>query len=56
MDMRVTFDHHQLINFNGSTLTNPTQVVAFQVDQHDVLGPLLGMGHQFGRQRSILIG
>ncbi len=35
-------------------LGHPADVVAPQVDEHDVLGPLLGVGEQLLGQRAVL--
>ena len=39
--------HHQLRHLHRTDFGNAPHVVAPQVDQHHVLGPLLGIGQQF---------
>ena len=46
--MGVTLEHHQLFHLFGAELHDPPDVVAGQVDQHDVLGALLGMFRELG--------
>src|SRR5690606_11417241 len=43
----VGLHHHQLIHAHAAGPADPAQVVAFQVDQHHVFGPFLGMADQF---------
>ena len=47
-DVRITFDRHQLVDFDAADRGDPADVVAAQVDQHDVLGALFGVGEQIG--------
>ena len=42
-DVRVGLDHHQLVDADRAVLADPAEVVAAEVDQHHVLGPLLGV-------------
>src|SRR5205085_2794090 len=39
-DVAVTFDHHDVAQFDRAELSHATDVVPRQVDQHHVLGPL----------------
>src|SRR6202011_5645108 len=41
MYMRVRLDGHELINAHGAWLADPAEVIALEVDQHDVLRGLL---------------
>src|SRR5882724_12906245 len=51
---RVTFDRHEPRYADGATCTHPTEVVAYQVDDHEVLRPRLGRcGERFGEARVI---
>jgi hypothetical protein len=49
-DVAVALEGHQLVDLSGAELDHPAHVVAGQVDQHDVLGPLLGVLDQLGGQ------
>ena len=42
---------HELIDVHGARFADAAEVVAFQVDQHDVLGALLRVGVQLAGQR-----
>ena len=42
-DVAVALQRHQLVDRLGAELDHPAHVVAGQVDQHHVLGPLLGV-------------
>ena len=45
-DVGVALDHHQLGHLDAARLADPAQVIAAQVHQHHVFGPLLGIGQQ----------
>ena len=45
-DMAVTFNNQQIAYLNGSTFGHPAYIVSSQVNQHQVLGPLLGISEQ----------
>ena len=45
----------ELRHLDGARLADPAQVVAAQVDQHHVLGPLLRVGQQLGGQPGVLV-
>ena len=49
-DVRVALDHHALGNLDGPGRRDPADVVAPEVDQHHVLGALLGIGEQLLRR------
>jgi hypothetical protein len=51
----VALDGHHVAELDRARLGHPADVVAAQVHQHDVLGPLLGVGQQFGLQRLVLL-
>jgi hypothetical protein len=44
--MRVALDHHQLRHMHRAVLADAPQVVASQIDQHDMLGAFLLIGEQ----------
>src|SRR5260370_885523 len=48
--VRITLDREEFRYAYAAKLADPAQVVAAQVDQHNVLGALLGIGAQFGLQ------
>ncbi len=56
LHVRVLLDHHLLVHLHGPVAADPPQVVAPQVEQHDVLGPLLLVGQQLFGQRRVLRG
>ena len=47
-DVAVALDHHHVGDLDRAELGDAADVVAAQVDEHDVLGPFLGVGQQFG--------
>ena len=52
-DVRVGLDHHQLVDLDRAVLADAAEVVAAEVDQHHVLGPLLGVvDERSARRRS----
>ena len=51
-DVAVALDRHEVDDLDRARPADPAQVVAAQVDQHQVLGPLLGVGEQLGGQRA----
>ena len=55
-DVAVALDDHQVFHLHGAEIAHPADVIARQVDQHDVLGPFLGVGQQFGFVRLVLFG
>ena len=54
--MRVAFDGHQVGDLYGPHLGHPAQVVAPQVHQHHVLGPLFLAGAQLGLHPLVVLG
>ena len=44
----------QILHRNRPELGNPAEVVALEIDQHDVFGALLRVRNEFGEQRPIL--
>ena len=53
-DVRVPLDLHDVRELDRAVIGDPADIVATQVHEHDVLGPLLGIGEQFLGQRAIL--
>ena len=51
--MAVALDPHEIDDVDGAGGADPADVVARQVDEHDVLGPLLGVGPQLGRELGV---
>ena len=43
------------VSFDRAVAGHAAHVVAAQVDQHDVLGPLLGIGQQFLGQPAVFL-
>ena len=43
MHMRVALEHHQLVDLDGPRTTYASKIVAFEIDQHYVLGAFLRM-------------
>ena len=54
-DVAVALDRHELDDLDGARRAHPAEVVAAEVDQHQVLGPLLGVGEQLGAERGVLL-
>ena len=52
----VALHRGELRHLDGARYADPAEVVAGQVDEHDVFGPLLRVGHQVGRERGVLVG
>ena len=55
-DVAVALDLHVLADGHRPGPGHPAQVVAAEVDQHDVLGPLLGVGLELLGEQGILAG
>ena len=49
----VPLDEHQVLHANAAELADAPDIVAAQVDQHDVLGDLLLVGAQIGLHRAV---
>ncbi len=45
-DVAVALDRHEVDDLDAAGLADPAEVVAAEVDEHQVLGALLGVGHQ----------
>ena len=55
MHVRVTFDRHEFVDLDRARHADAAQVVAFQIDQHDVLGALLGMLDELAHARGFVV-
>ncbi len=55
-DVREAFDDDANGNFDGAGLRDAPDVVAGEVDEHDVLGELLRIGEELGGQRFVFGG
>ena len=49
----VTLDEHQVLHADGAELADATDVVAAEIDEHDVLGDLFLVGAQIGFHRAV---
>ena len=54
-DVRVALERHELIDLLGPELHDPADVVAGQVDEHHVLGPLLGVLAELGGEPPVVL-
>ena len=52
-DVAVAFEDHQVLDRHAAEFADAAQVVAGEVHEHDVLGPLLGIGQQFRAQGGV---
>ena len=52
--MAVTLDEHQVLDANATELAYATNVVAAEIDEHDVLGDLLLVGAKIGFHGAVL--
>ena len=53
-DVRIALDLHHVAELDGAIIGDAAHVVASQVDEHDMLGSLLGVGQQLFGQRAVL--
>ena len=51
----VALERHQLVDVDGAEAGHPTDVVAGEVDEHHVLGALLGMFHELGGEAPVVL-
>ena len=54
-DVGIALDGELGGGVDGADLRHPAHVVAAEVEQHQVLGPLLGVGQQLGLERVVLL-
>ena len=40
VDVRITFHNHHLVDLNRAGFTDAPKVIALEIDQHDMFGPL----------------
>ena len=52
----VVLDRHEALDLDGPVLAHPPEVVAAEVDEHHVLGSLLGIGEQLFGDPAVLVG
>ncbi len=55
MHVAVALQRHQLVDRLGAEPHDPADVVAGEVDQHHVLGPLLGVLAELAGQAAVLL-
>ena len=53
--MRVALERHQLLDVLGAELHDPADVVAREVDEHHVLGALLRVLDELGREALVVL-
>ncbi len=56
MHMCISFYHHHFIDLDSTGHTNATQIIALEIDKHDMFGTLFRMPDEFQRQRPVLHG
>ena len=54
-DVAVALDDHHVGELDAAELGDAADVVAAQIDEHHVLGPLLGIGQQLLGQPAVLL-
>ena len=55
MHMGVRFNHHHFIHLHATRDTQASQVIAFQIDEHDMFRTLLGVLNKLLLDRRILL-
>ena len=53
--VRVLLHFHELGDFDGPVFGHPSHVVTTQIDEHHVLGTLLLIGEQLGRDQCVVL-
>ena len=56
MTLRVALRDHEIGEAHRVELADAADVIAGEIDQHDVLGTFLGIGQQLGCERVVLLG
>ena len=51
--VRVAFDDHQFFDLHRAVLADSSEIVAAEIDQHDVFGALLFVGEQLSCERFV---
>ena len=54
-DVGVALDGHELVDLDAADPGDPPEVVSAQVDEHDMLGPLLGVLEELVGQQPVLL-
>ena len=54
-DLAVALDEELVGDFDGADLGDAADVVAAEIEQHQMLGALLGIGEKLGLERLILV-
>ena len=55
-DVRVALDDHQITDAHGAVVGHTADIIACEIDEHDVLGAFLGVIQQFLSQRIVFSG
>ena len=53
---REPLDRRVALHFDGPDAAGPPEVVPSEIDEHEVFGPLLRVGDEFGFERGVLLG
>ena len=53
--MRIALDHHAVGDVHSAGLGDTADVVAAEIEQHDVLGDFLGIRRQLARERFVFV-
>ena len=56
LDVRVFFDGHQLVDLYAAIFGDAAEVIAAEVDQHQMLSYLLGVAFHFFGESVVLVG
>ncbi len=51
----IPLDEHQPIDFNRAVFAHAAEIVAPEIDEHDVLGALFRIGEEFGLEFAIFL-
>ncbi|MOA25028.1 hypothetical protein D3C78_1457300 [compost metagenome] len=54
-DMRVTFNFHKGITFDGAEFRHPSNIIASEIDEHQMLGTFLLVSKQLQLKRFVLL-
>ena len=56
MHVCIGLGDHVFVHGDAAGFADAAEIVAFEVDQHDVFGAFFRMGHQFGGVAQVLFG
>ncbi len=56
MNVRIRLDGHEFVHAHRARFADSSQIVALEIDEHDVLRALLRMRREFGHLREISAG